>query len=62
MKYRVYTQERVWNNCYYIVEADSEEEIQNFDYEDLQGGFVNESYGSLDEWEIESIEPIKEEE
>lgn len=61
MKYKVYTQEHVWNSCYYIVEADSEEEIRNFDYGDLQDGFVNESFSKLDEWEITSIEPISNE-
>lgn len=61
MKYKVYTQEHAWNSCHYIVEADSEEEVWNYSYEDLQDGFINEDYGGIDEWEIESVEPLEDE-
>ena len=61
MKYRVYTQERTWSSCHYIVEANSEEEIWDYSYEDLQDGFINEDYGGVDGWEIESIEPLEDE-
>ena len=62
MKHKVETQELAWMNCIYYIEADSEEEIKEMEYEELQDGFYSENYDCLDHWEIISIKPVAEDE
>lgn len=58
MKYIVRTHELQWYNCFYTVEADSEEEAQEL----VESGFgeVNDSYyDTTDQIDFESIEAIE---
>lgn len=59
MKYLVGTHELCWYNCYYTVEADSEEEAQELVKSGF-GDFDSRDYDTLEELNIESIEEIKE--
>lgn len=58
MKYRVRTHELQWYNCYYTVEADSEEEAQEL----VESGFgdldIND-YDTTDQIDFESIEIVE---
>ena len=59
MKYRVRTHELCWYNCYYIIEADSEEDA----IELIESGFGDleySDYDTTDQIDFESIEEIKE--
>lgn len=59
MKYRVRTHELCWYNCYYTVEADSEEDA----IELIESGFGDleySDYDTTDQVDFESIEEIKE--
>lgn len=62
MEYKVVTNELEWHRVVYFVEADSEEEIENMTHSDLEKYYYTEDYDCLDQWEFESIEPVKEEE
>ena len=62
MKYKVVTNELEWHTVVYFVEANSEEEIENMSHSDLMDCYYNDDYDCLNQWEIESIEPVKEEE
>lgn len=58
MKYRVRTHELQWYNCYYTVEADSEEEAQELvesGFGDLDGS----DYDTTDQIDFESIEAVE---
>lgn len=57
MKYKVVTNELNWNASTYIVEADSEEEIKDMSYSDLQDYFYSEKPIGLEDYKIESIIP-----
>lgn len=61
MKYKVITNEIKSQRIIYIVEANSEEEVNDMDYYDLQLYFDNEEYDGLESCEIESIEPLEDE-
>jgi hypothetical protein len=61
MKYKVVTNELEWHTVVYFVEADSEEEIENMSHSDLIEYYDNEDYDCLDQWSIESIEPLDDE-
>lgn len=58
-KYRVITNELRCFVCTYEVEAESEDDIYNMDYEDLQAWPVNEEPSFTDEYNIASIEEIE---
>ena len=61
MKYKVVTNELEWHTVVYFVEADSEEEIENMSHSELTDYYYSDDYDCLDEWEIESIEPLDDE-
>lgn len=58
-KYRVMTSELRWFDCTYEVEAESEDNIYNMDYEDLQAWYVNEEPSVTEQYNIDSIEEIE---
>lgn len=58
MKYRIKTHELCWYNCYYTVEADSEEEARDL-IEYGEGNMEYSDFDSIDQIDIESIEEIK---
>ena len=55
MKYKVRTHELQWYNCYYTVEADSEEEARDL-IETGDGNLDDSNYDTTDQIDIESIE------
>ena len=59
-KYRVITSELRRFDCTYEIEAESEVDIYDMDYEDLQAGYVNEEPSDTEEYGIYSIEEIQE--
>ena len=58
MKYRVKTHELCWYNCYYTVEANSEEEARDL-IESGEGNMEYNDFDVVDQVDIESIEEIK---
>lgn len=60
MKYKVITNELEWHTAVYFVEADSKEEIENMSHSDLEDYYYSNDYDCLDQWEIESITPLDE--
>lgn len=58
MKYLVRTHELQWYNCYYTVEADSEEEAQEL----IESGFGDldcSNYDTTDQIDFESIKIVE---
>lgn len=58
MKYKVRTHELQWHNCYYTVEADSEEEARDL-IETGDGNLDDSNYDTTDQIDFESIEPVE---
>ena len=57
MKYRIKTHELCWYNCYYTVEADSEEEARD-SIESGEGDIEYNDYDVTKQVDIESIEEL----
>ena len=57
MKYRIRTHELQWYDCYYTVEADSEEEARDL-VESGDAYLEYSDYDTTDKVDIESIEEI----
>ena len=58
MKYSVKTHELQWYNCYYTVEADSEEEAREL-VESGEANLEYSDYDTTDQIDFESIETIE---
>ena len=59
MKYTVGTHELCWYNCYYTVEADSEEEAKKL-IESGEGDLEYNDYNTTEQIDFESIKIIEE--
>ena len=57
-KYRVITSELRRFDCTYEIEAESEDDIYDMGYEDLQYWYVNEEPSDTEQYNIDSIEEI----
>lgn len=57
MKYRIKTHELCWYNCYYTVEANSEEEAREL-VESGDADMEYSDYDTTDQIDIESVEEI----
>ena len=58
MKYRIRTHELCWYNCYYTVEADSEEEAREL-VESGDADLEYSDYDTADQVDVESIETVE---